>query len=286
MLREIRDLGFGWAELSHGIRISLVPGILEAVAAGEIKISSLHNFCPLPMGVTHAAPNIFKFTSPDHRERENAYRHSIKTIELAAKVKAPIVVLHMGRIEMKKYTDTLLDLVEKGLDKSEQYAQAREALFKERQRGRDEAMARASEMLKRLAEKAEDCGLRLGIENREALEEIPLEADFPLMLQEADRPGVGYWHDTGHAQIKQNLGFLNHAIHLQTMAPRLLGFHVHDVQFPGRDHCAPGTGTIDYAALKPMVKPEHVKVFELHPSLKPEEVQRGAEHIYQIWGRE
>ena len=35
MLREIRDLGFEYAELSHGIRISLMPGILEAVSAGE-----------------------------------------------------------------------------------------------------------------------------------------------------------------------------------------------------------------------------------------------------------
>src|ERR1700757_3640615 len=47
MLREVRDLGFEYAELSHGTRISLVPGILEAVEAGEIKISTLHNFCPL-----------------------------------------------------------------------------------------------------------------------------------------------------------------------------------------------------------------------------------------------
>ena len=73
MLREIRQLGFEYAELSHGVRISLLPGILQAVDAGEIKISSLHNFCPLPMGVEHAAPNIFKFTADNPRERENAY---------------------------------------------------------------------------------------------------------------------------------------------------------------------------------------------------------------------
>ena len=28
MLREIAGLGFGWVELSHGIKITLVPGIL------------------------------------------------------------------------------------------------------------------------------------------------------------------------------------------------------------------------------------------------------------------
>src|SRR4030095_12899265 len=83
MLREIRDLGFEYAELSHGIRLSLVPGILASVEAGEIKISSLHNFCPLPIGVNHANPNLLKFTSRDSRERENAYRHTLKTLELA-----------------------------------------------------------------------------------------------------------------------------------------------------------------------------------------------------------
>ena len=46
MLREIRELGFEHVELSHGTRISLLPGILEAVDAGEIRVSSLHNFCP------------------------------------------------------------------------------------------------------------------------------------------------------------------------------------------------------------------------------------------------
>ena len=50
MLEEIRDLGFEYAELRHGIRLSLVPGIMQAVEAGVIKISTLHNFCPLPIG--------------------------------------------------------------------------------------------------------------------------------------------------------------------------------------------------------------------------------------------
>src|SRR5881275_3258832 len=90
MLREIRDMGFEYAELSHGIRISLLPGVFQAVDAGEIKISSLHNFCPLPMGVNHAAPNIFKFTSDNPRERENALKHTLKTIETAARVKASL----------------------------------------------------------------------------------------------------------------------------------------------------------------------------------------------------
>src|SRR6266487_6525778 len=114
MLREIRDLGFDHAELSHGIRISLLPGIFEAVTAGEIQIASLHNFCPLPMGVDRAAPNVYKFSSEDRRERESAIKHTLKTLDTAVRVKAGLVVLHTGSIEMKSYTEKLLDLVAQG----------------------------------------------------------------------------------------------------------------------------------------------------------------------------
>lgn len=286
MLREIRDLGFEYAELSHGVRISLLPGILQAVDAGEIKISSLHNFCPLPMGVEHAAPNIFKFTAENPRERENAFKHTLKTIETAVRVNAPLIVLHMGCIDMKDYTDKLLDLVKEGKRDTPKYEKLCEEVTLKREEKKEKAMALAYEMLGRLVAEAEPRGLKLGIENREALEEIPFESDFPFFFKEFTSPSVVYWHDTGHAQIKENLGFIHHAMHLESLADRLYGFHVHDVQFPGRDHRPPGAGMIDFAALKPMVKPEQLKVFELSPSLTPEEAKAGIAHLKAIWGPE
>ena len=286
MLREIRGLGFEWAELSHGIRISLLPGILEAVDAREIKISSLHNFCPLPMGVNHAAPNIYKFTSLDPRERDNAWRHSVKTIETAARLHASVVVLHMGCIDMKDYTEKLLELLAAGKRETPKYQALCDEVMEKREKKKTEHVDLAGEMLTRLADKAEEHGLRLGIENRQELEEIPLESDFDLFLREFIRPCIGYWHDTGHAQIKENLGFIHHALHLESLAPRLAGFHVHDVTFPAGDHAAPGTGTVDFASLKPFVKPEHIKVFELSPSLPVEAVKCGIAHVKLIWGNE
>lgn len=286
MLREIRELGFEYAELSHGIRISLLPGILEAVDAGEIKISTLHNFCPLPMGVNQAAPNIFQFSSPDERERENAFRHSMKTIETAARVKAKAIVLHMGSIKLKDYTDKLLDLLADGKRESSKFEKISAEVFEKREQKKEKFAEQSYQMLRRLTEPAEARGLRLGVENREALEEIPLDSDFSLLFREFSNETIGYWHDTGHAQIKENLGFINHALHLESMASRLIGFHIHDVQFPGRDHRAPGTGMIDFAALKPVVKPEHIKVFEFSPSLSREEAMCGIAHIKNLWGND
>ena len=284
MLQEIRDLGFDYAELSHGTRISLLPGILDAVESGLIRISTLHNFCPLPMGVTVAAPNVFQFSSDNPRERENAFRYTVKTFEFAGRVKAPLVVLHMGSINIKDYTDRLLDLIEAGQKDTPRFQKLCNEAIEKREEKKEEALAHSHAMLRRLLPEAESRGLKLGIECREALEEIPLESDLLLFFHEFPEPSVCYWHDTGHAQIKENLGFIQHVMHLESHADRLAGFHIHDVEFPRRDHRPPGQGMIDFAALKPWVKPDHIKVFELSPSLSVEEVRAGVAHLKGIWG--
>jgi sugar phosphate isomerase/epimerase len=286
MLREVRDLGFEYAELSHGTRLSLLPGIVEAVEAGDIKISSLHNFCPLPVGVNHSAPNLYRLTSENPAERENALRHTRKTMELAARLKAPVVVFHYGGMEMKDYTGKLLDLAGKGEKETSRYQKLCAEVSRKRDVAKEKCMARANELLRRLLPEAENLGLKLGLENREALEELPLEDDYPFLFKELDSPALVYWHDTGHAQIKENLGFINHAFLLAAQHERLRGFHVHDVQFPGRDHGVPGTGCVDFAALKPHVKAEHIKVFELHPAVTVAELKKGVAHVKNLWGPE
>jgi len=286
MLREIRDLGFEYAELSHGIRISLLPGILEAVDAGEIRISSLHNFCPLPIGVNYAAPNLYQFSAERARERELAQRYTAKTLEFAARVKAGAVVLHIGSIEMKDYTGKLLEMAARGEKESPKYQKLCQAVDQKREARKETFVANSTEMLKKLAVDAEARGLKLGIENRQALEELPIECDYQFLFRDVPSPALVYWHDTGHAQIKENLGFINHHMHLESLSDRLFGFHVHDVQFPGRDHCAPGSGTVDFAALRPLVKPSRIKVFELGPGLPVGEVKAGIEYVKRNWGSE
>jgi len=284
MLREIRDLGFEYAELSHGTRISLLPGIIEAVEAGEMKISTLHNFCPLPIGVNHSAPNLFKFSAEKPAERENAYRYTRKTIEMAGRLKAPLVVLHYGAIEMKDYTDKLIEMVGAGQKDTPKYEKLCAEVSQKREALKEPFIERANELLRRVLPVAEELGVEFGIENREALEELPLEPDYHFLFKDLGSPLFRYWHDTGHAQIKENLGFIRHTMHLEAQRDHLRGFHIHDVQFPGQDHCAPGTGMIDFASLKPFVKPEHIKVFELGPNLTVDQVKSGINHVKSIWG--
>lgn len=284
MLREIRDLGFEYAELSHGTRISLLPGIMQAVDAGEIKISTLHNFCPLPMGVDRSAPNLFQFSAESTREREQALRYTRKTLEFATRVKAPLVVLHLGSVELKDYSSKLKDMVARGERDTPKYQKLCDELIAKREAKKEKYVERLYESLRAFLPEAESRGLKLGCENREAVEELPFESDFSFLFRELNSPALTYWHDTGHAQIKENLGFIHHAMHLESQAKRLAGFHIHDVQAPAKDHCAPGTGCVDFTALKPFVKPEHIKVFEFSPSMPVAELEAGVAHVKRIWG--
>jgi sugar phosphate isomerase/epimerase len=284
MLREIRELGFEYAELSHGIRLSLVPGILDAVKAGEMKISTLHNFCPLPVGVTTPSPNLYEFSSDRERDRQLAIKYTLNTLDFAQRVGAALVVLHFGSMELKDYSGKLKELLERGEKGTPKFLKFVAEANAAREAKKKKSYAHSRETLKLLLPEAKNRGIKFGIEIREAVEELPLEGDFKSLLEEFPAPYVYYWHDTGHAQIKQELGFINHTQHLAAHADRLAGFHLHDVKFPAHDHYPIGSGEIDFAALKPYVKPEHIKVFELSPKVPVESVQRGIARLKAIWG--
>ena len=285
MLHEIRELGFEHAELSHGIRLSLLPGILAAVEAGEMKISTLHNFCPLPVGIDKPSPNLYEFSSDRERDRQLALKHTLTTLDFAVKVGAPLVVLHFGSMDLKDYTGKLKELLERGEKGSVKFQKVVAEANAAREAKKKKFYDRSRDLLRELVGEAKFRGLKLGIEIREAVEELPVEADFEALLKEFPAP-VFYWHDTGHAQIKDDLGFIHHAEFLAARADRLAGFHIHDVKFPARDHFPPGGGGIDFAALQPFVKPEHIKVFELSPKVPLDSVTRSIAHLKRIWGEE
>ena len=286
MLLEIRELGFEYAELSHGTRLALVPGILDAVSAGEIKISTLHNFCPLPVGVDKASPNLYEFSSDRERDRQLAVKHTLNTLEFAQRVGAPLVVLHFGSMDLKDYTSKLKELLERGERGSAKFLKVVAEAEAARTAKKKKFYDHSRDTLRELYGEAKTRGIKFGIEIREAVEELPIESDFAALLKEFPAPTVNYWHDVGHAQIKHDLGFIDHAKFLAERADRLAGFHIHDVKFPARDHFPPGGGDIDFAAFAPFVKPEHIKVFELSPKVPLESVKLGVAHLKRIWGEE
>ena len=286
MLREMADLGFDQVELSHGVRIVLVPGILKAVEEGMIKVGSTHNFCPLPIGVVQAAPNLFEPSATDHKEHEQWVRHTKRSIDFAAQVRARVLVCHLGSVsffwssparKLKKY---LSGKPNAGRDGDLKYtALVAKALEKLRKR-MNPFWAQTQASVLEVFDYAAVKGVKLGFENREKFEELPLDADYADFI--AGLPEgcpVGYWHDTGHADIKQTMGLLDHRVHLTKNAPRLIGFHLHDVSASGQDHQPIGSGHIDFKMVSEFWRPGQELVLELSPRVKSEDVLRSKENL-------
>jgi sugar phosphate isomerase/epimerase len=131
---------------------------------------------------------------------------------------------------------------------------------------------RSTECLKTIYDYAAERGIRLGIESRHSYEEMPSEREMLTVLDQFPAPTAGYWHDFGHVQVKHNLGFLDHVEWMQRVAPRLIGCHLHDTKWPGRDHMAPFTGDVEYDKLIPLIPHNTLFVFEMSPRRTAEEI--------------
>ena len=126
-----------------------------------------------------------------------------------------------------------------------------------------------------IVEHAAKKGINLGIEGRFAYEEVPSELELPDLLDEINAPHVGYWHDFGHIQVKENLAFLDHYEWLKFIRHRLFGCHLHDCAWPTGDHRVPFTGSIDYDRLISLLPENCLFVWELNPRATAEEIQTG-----------
>jgi sugar phosphate isomerase/epimerase len=277
MLREILDLGFERIELGHGIRISLMPGIQEMFDAGKVKFSSLHNFCPLPVEVMTASPDCYQFSSPNEKERERALKQTCQTIDFAERLGAPFVVMHLGEVPMKPVTDALIKLARKGGLLSREYVREKIRAVQKREAAAPACFSQVKDCLKRIVEYAAGKKVRLGIEGRRGYEEIPSERELPGLLDEINSQQVGYWHDFGHIQIKENLAFLDHAEWLRQIGPRTIGCHVQDCIWPAQDHQPPFAGDIDLAKLVSLLPKDCAWVWEMSPRKTAEEIQRSVE---------
>jgi sugar phosphate isomerase/epimerase len=280
MLREIKgEFGFDLVELGHGIRISLVPGIQKMFDAGAVRFSSLHNFCPLPVEVMVASPDCYKFSAPYPDERERAIKRTFQTIDFAERLGAPFVVLHLGEVKMRPVTDLLIELAKDGKYLSRRYVRLKIKAVQKRERIAPAYLQRVKDCLRRLIDYATSKNIRLGLESRRGYEEIPTERELPGLLDEMNSPQVGYWHDFGHAQIKENLALLDHAEWLHAIGSRTFGCHVQDCIWPAQDHQPPFTGDVDLEKLVPLLPSNCLFVWEMHPHKTADQIRQSV----QVW---
>ncbi len=280
MLREIKtEFGFDSIELGHGIRLSLMPGIQKMFDSGQVHFSSLHNFCPLPVEVMVASPDCYEFSAVSPEERDRAVKQTFQTIDFAERLGAPFVVLHLGQVKMQPITDRLIMMTKAGEHFSRGYVRAKLKAVETRERRASVHLQRVKDCLRRIVEHAASKTVRIALESRRGYEEIPSERELPDLLDQLNSEQVGYWHDFGHSQIKENLGFIDHAEWLGAMGSSAFGCHVQDCKWPARDHEAPFTGGIDFDKLVPLLPTNCLFVWEMSPNKTADAIRQSV----RIW---
>jgi sugar phosphate isomerase/epimerase len=284
LLFEISQLGFKAIELSFNLDRRILEEIADSSRRLKIDIVSLHNYCPIPEGLNRkeALPDFYSLASLNKEERFLAVKYAKGSIDTAGRLGAKTVVLHCGRVEIPDYTRQLINLYNQGKKNSAEFLELKEKMSCERALDAAKFLAQALVSVDELNAYAKLKGVLLGIETRFYHREIPNIDEIGIILDKFKNSQVFYWHDTGHAQLMENLGFLKHGDFLERYGGRLIGVHLHDI-LGCQDHLAPLEGKIDFAILKPYLKPGTLKVIEAHHPATAETVIKSRNFISQLY---
>jgi sugar phosphate isomerase/epimerase len=162
---------------------------------------------------------------------------------------------------------------------SREYVRAKLKAVQTRERRAPTHLQRVKGCLQRIVEHAASKNVRVALESRRGYEEIPSERELPGLLEELNSGQVGYWHDFGHSQIKENLGFIDHDEWLGAVGSRAFGCHVQDCIWPAKDHEAPFTGGIDFDKLVPLLPANCLFVWEMSPNKTADAIR----HSVRLW---
>jgi sugar phosphate isomerase/epimerase len=285
LIEEILGLGFTRVELGYDLRMELVPGVKAMVAQGAIKVDSLHNICPVPLGAARGHPEIYTLASPEPRERQQAVHYTGQTLRFAAEVGAQVVVTHAGNVEMTHYSHDLFDLALAGQSYTPRFEKLKLKLLEQREKHVARQLEFLYQGLEQMIPVIQETGVKLAIENLPTWEAIPTELELEGLFRRFGDEHIRYWHDLGHGQIRQNLGFINHERWLERLQPHLAGMHIHDVAPPATDHVMPPHGQIDFNRFQRFGISDILRVIEPSSRTPAAEVTEGLAFLKACWGK-
>jgi sugar phosphate isomerase/epimerase len=283
MIEEILDLGFRHVELGYDLRMDLVPGVQEMVARGAMTVDSVHNYCPVPVGAPKGHPELFTFASADRRVRESAVHHTTRTIRFAAEMGARVVVAHAGSVDMRRLSWDLHVLWEKNQQYTPRYEKTKLKLLLAREKRAKTHLDNVAGCIEQLLPVLDETGVTLALENLPTWEAVPTELEMEELYRRFGPKHLRYWHDIGHAQVRENLGFINQERWLERLSASVAGMHIHDVAPPATDHLMPPAGQCDLARLKRFASMDILRVIEPAPNAPKESIIEGWKHIRQAW---
>jgi sugar phosphate isomerase/epimerase len=167
------------------------------------------------------------------------FRLMEEAIELANRLDSKVVVVHPGRANNSNHEASFSKMVEN---------------------------------LRSIAVIAEDCGVILGLENKEGTDQGNLccSADeLVKAVNEVDSPNLGATYDVGHANLTCGADPEKLQEFTETVLSCIVHIHLHDNsghwtdEYAGDQHMAPGSGTVDFSILNMLSEYRGIYNFEV-----------------------
>ena len=279
IVSDILGLGLKGVELEYRMSSSVLHQMKSRLKR-DLTVLSIHNFFPLPEGVSRskASGDLFLLSSADRAERLKAVKYSIKTIEYAHELGARAVVFHLGIVDMPAQPQEFFRLYRCGMIGEKQGLAFIEEQRLIRQACKEKNMDAVLLSLESLNREAEKRGIFLGIENRYHFHEIPDLEEIGIILRKFKGGNIRYWHDVGHSKVQENMGLTSQKGLLEAYSKDMIGIHLHDARGLD-DHLAPGQGEMDFIEIKPYLKPSIIKILEVHPKVERKDLMEGIRFI-------
>lgn len=104
---------------------------------------------------------------------------------------------------------------------------------------------------------------RLAIESGESFLDLMNFETVGWVLDDLEKHGLSYWHDTGRTQVRERAGLPTQGQWLDTFASRMVGVHLQDAA-EGTPEMPPGTGQVDFKLVAGYVPRTAEKVVEIN----------------------
>jgi len=249
--------------------------MLSSVDLGKYEISSIHEPCPADIPVEMLKRRDWMISSLDGDCRQQGMAAIKRSIDLAAALSVPVVVVHAGQVSLDMVLENKLrDLYKDGLTETDEYQETKSLMLEKRHKLSGPYMEAVMKSLGELVEYASGSGVRLGLENRYHFFDIPTQDEMAALLESAEPGKLGFIYDVGHAMAMERLGFFPNEMWLKRFGGRIFGTHLHDV-VGITDHNAPGLGDVDFRMVAGYLPKDAFRTIEVMSFNTPEQIKTG-----------
>ncbi len=258
--------GLAEIELNHQVDSRM----LEGVDFGKHRFSSIHEPCPADISLPELTKRDWLISSLDEEKRREGVRAVMRSIDLAKRIGARVVVVHPGTTNLDAgYEKRLRELYTSGRRDSVEFGALNRLMREARAEIAPPFVAAVKRSLLELLAHAEGTGIRLGLENRYHYREIPNPDEMQEFRALAGADRLGMILDVGHAYVLERLGFYPFSEWLERFSRRIIGTHLHDVSGL-TDHYSAGSAEIDLRPVGAVLPPDAVRTLEYNEGNSPE----------------